>query len=76
MIGFLFLAVLTNMMFKGTGELQQPSPRIANQALLDMPRKVEHTLQNHGVISDADHVVIDADHQAKTSAMATGRFCR
>jgi NADH-quinone oxidoreductase subunit J len=64
-IGFLFLAVLTNMMFKGTGELQQPAPRLANQALLDMPRKVEHALQNHGVISDTDHVVIDADHRAR-----------
>jgi NADH-quinone oxidoreductase subunit J len=57
-IGFLFLAVLTTMLFRGTGELQPPPQITPNQRLVEMPRKVERILQIHDVIKDSDHVMV------------------
>jgi NADH-quinone oxidoreductase subunit J len=69
-IGFLFLAVLTTMLFRGTGELQPPPQIAPNQKLVEMPRKVERVLRLHNVIKDSEHVVV-VDEKAKID-LATG----
>jgi NADH-quinone oxidoreductase subunit J len=50
-VGFLLLAVLTTMLFRGTPELQPPGePAVAK--LSEMPRKIENVLRNHGILKE------------------------
>jgi NADH-quinone oxidoreductase subunit J len=65
LVGFLFLAVLTTMLFRGTSDLQRPAPVSPNQRLVEMPQKIERVLRTHNVIGDGDHVVVDAQGHAK-----------
>ena len=51
-VGFLLLAVLSVMLFRGVDQLPSPTP-VANDALLaDMPRKVETVLRNHNLLQE------------------------
>jgi NADH-quinone oxidoreductase subunit J len=58
-VGFLLLAVLTTMLFRGTPQLPAPAPVSANQALAEMPRKVERVLRSNNLITDDEYVVIN-----------------
>jgi len=57
--GFLLLAVMTVMMLHGTAGLQKPLPVEPNALLADMPRKVESSLRNHGMMDTGDQIAID-----------------
>jgi len=46
-VGFLLLAVLTTMMFRGVPQLPLPGPVAPNELLAQMPRKVESVLRNN-----------------------------
>lgn len=51
-VGFLLLAVLTTMMFRGTQQLPVPQAVAPNALLAEMPRKVENVLRNHRLLKD------------------------
>lgn len=56
-IGFVLLAALTTMMFRGTTALSAP-PKVETSALLkDMPRKVDRILRTNGVLADGAEVM-------------------
>jgi NADH-quinone oxidoreductase subunit J len=56
-VGFLFLAVLTTMLFRGSAQLPPPGePMGAN--LRDMPRKVETVLRNHELMKDGERASV------------------
>ncbi len=46
--GFLLLAALTTMLFRGASDLPMPKPSDADDLLADMPRKVESALREAG----------------------------
>mgnify|MGYP000001378057 CR=1 FL=1 len=56
-VGFVLLAALTVMLFKGTGALPAPAKTIPDVLLADMPRKVERLLGTNGIMAKGD--VID-----------------
>lgn len=53
-VGFLLIALLTTMMFRGTGQLPAPAPVNQNELLASMPRKVERALLTTGKIEEGD----------------------
>ncbi|HLP84405.1 MAG TPA: hypothetical protein VK157_08645, partial [Phycisphaerales bacterium] len=53
-VGFLLIALLTTMMFRGTGQLPAPAPVNQNELLASMPRKVERALLTTGKIQEGD----------------------
>lgn len=53
-VGFLLIAVLTTMMFRGTSQLPAPAPVNQNELLASMPRKVERALLTTGKIAEGD----------------------
>lgn len=55
-VGFLLLAVLTSMMFKGVDELRVPGPMANNSLLTYEPRKVESVFRNHHLLDDGGTV--------------------
>ncbi|MCX5688676.1 MAG: NADH-quinone oxidoreductase subunit J [Planctomycetota bacterium] len=59
-VGFLLLALLTTLMFKGLPELTKPGAQEPNALLTQMPRKVERSLRESGAIT--------ADMSLKTDA--------
>ncbi len=62
-VGFLLMAVLTTLLFKGVATLP-PAPVNRTEALLaEMPRKVERVLENHGLLKEGEtaSVVLGAD---------------
>ncbi len=59
-VGFLLLAILTTLMFKGLPELTKPGAQEPNALLTQMPRKVERSLRESGTIT--------ADMSLKTDA--------
>ena len=64
-IGFLFLAVLTTMIFRGTSEIQPP-PQVASNALLgEMPRKVDNVLRNHDLLKDGETATVEMSPESK-----------
>jgi NADH-quinone oxidoreductase subunit J len=56
-IGFVLLAALTVMLFRGTGALPAPAKSNPDLLLADMPRKVDRLLETNGVMGPKD--VID-----------------
>ncbi len=58
-VGFLLLSVLSVMLIHGTAGLQKPDPMQPDALLADMPRKVESSLRNHGLIDRGDQIAID-----------------
>lgn len=44
--GFLLLAVLTTLMFRGVNDLQQPAPRDPDALIAQVPRKIERMLRS------------------------------
>ncbi|MFZ4572963.1 MAG: NADH-quinone oxidoreductase subunit J [Phycisphaerales bacterium] len=55
-VGFLLLALLTTMMFRGVGELPKPTGADDQRLLASMPLKVQRTLRNHGLLGDHENV--------------------
>jgi NADH-quinone oxidoreductase subunit J len=56
-VGFLLLAVLSVMLFRGVDQLPAPTP-VANDALLaHMPRKVDTVLRNHNLLHEGERAV-------------------
>ena len=64
-VGFLLLAVLSTLTFRGLPELRQPTPQVADALLADMPRRVERFLIESKVIQSGEKVVLDANNKAK-----------
>ncbi len=64
-VGFLLLAVLTTMLFRGIEKLPLPGPVANNSLLTEMPRKVEGVLRNNDILKEGGTVSV-AD--AATSA--------
>jgi NADH-quinone oxidoreductase subunit J len=60
-VGFMLLALLTVMLFHGTSGLQKPSPMQPDALLAEMPRKVEASLRNHGLMASGDEIARSAD---------------
>lgn len=68
--GFVLLAVLTTLMFRGVGELPK-SPAINGQALLaEMPRKIESALLAAGTLPSGAKVTFDSKGDAKVDFTA------
>lgn len=55
-VGFLLLAVLTTMMFRGVSSLPEPKPSGTEALIAEMPLKVQRTLRNHGLLGDHEKV--------------------
>lgn len=56
-VGFLLLAVLTTLFFRGVDHLPRPSSKVDDRALLaDMPRKVENSLRAAGLLREGEGV--------------------
>ncbi len=56
-IGFVLLAALTTMMFRGTSAMSAP-PKVSPDALLaDMPRKVDRILRTNGLLAGNGEVI-------------------
>lgn len=62
-IGFVLLAALTVMLFRGTGALPAPAKSNPDLLLADMPRKVDRLLETNGVMGPKD-VIDRADWNA------------
>lgn len=63
--GFVLLAVLTTLIFRGLGDMP-PAPRSNTKFLLaEMPRKVESVLNNSGLLKRGEKVAVDKEGQAK-----------
>jgi len=56
-VGFLLLAALTTMLFRGVSELPQPPAAQPDALLADMPRKVERVLRTNGLLKDGDKLI-------------------
>jgi NADH-quinone oxidoreductase subunit J len=74
LVGFVLLAVLTTMIFRGVGQLGTPDPVNANTLLTKMPRKVESILRNSGDLKAGERVFTtepdgDADLDAYKGAV-------
>lgn len=68
--GFVLLAVLTTLMFRGVGELPK-SPAVNGQALLaEMPRKIEAALLASGTLPSGAKVTFDSKGDAKVDFAA------
>ncbi|MBS0196278.1 MAG: NADH-quinone oxidoreductase subunit J [Planctomycetes bacterium] len=59
-VGFLLLAVLTTMMFKGVGELPAPQVKDPDAILAAMPRRIESTLREEGLMPKGSTLKVDA----------------
>jgi NADH-quinone oxidoreductase subunit J len=60
-VGFLLLAVLTTMMFRGVNDLPPPRAAGAEQALLaQYPGKVDRALRNAGLLQPGERIAADA----------------
>jgi len=51
-VGFVLLAVLTTMLFRGVDHLPVTPVDRTDALLADMPRKVDRVLRNHGLLED------------------------
>ena len=49
-VGFLLLAVLTTMLFRGVSQLPTPGPVATDKLLEEMPRKIDTVLRNNGLL--------------------------
>jgi NADH-quinone oxidoreductase subunit J len=61
-VGFVLLAVLTTMLFRGVGQLPQPGPLAAaadSRLLVLMPQKLERQLRQAGVIDPDEFIAGD-----------------
>ncbi len=59
--GFLLLAVLTTMMFRGTAEIAPVATAAQVDSLLDdLPRKVERVLENHNMLEEGEKLALAA----------------
>jgi NADH-quinone oxidoreductase subunit J len=69
-IGFVLLAALTVMLFRGTSALPAPSAKNPDVLLADMPRKVDRLLETNGVMSSTD-IIDRADWNAGVVEFST-----
>lgn len=70
-VGFLLLAILTTMIFRGVGEWS-PQPRVSPESILAaMPRKIEAALLNAGTLPEGGKVQID-EHSGNATINADG----
>jgi len=58
-VGFLLLAVVTTMVFRGVPSLAVPLPVQPDALLVDMPRKVENVLRTNGLLQEGEVVLTD-----------------
>jgi NADH-quinone oxidoreductase subunit J len=59
-VGFVLLAALTTMLFKGVPQLPVPSSAgVDRGVLVAMPRRVEAALSRAGVLGSGEHVAVD-----------------
>jgi len=67
-IGFVLLAILTTAMFRGIGDLPQPTTAqqqlAQDSVLINLPRKVDRILDRAGVLQDHERVVRNDDGTA------------
>ncbi len=67
-IGFVLLAILTTAMFRGIGDLPQPTASeqqlAQDSVLINLPRKVDRILDRAGVLTDHERVVRNEDGTA------------
>lgn len=56
--GFLVLAVLTTLLFRGIPNIPEATPRAVSSQLVDMPRKVDRILEAHGLLRSGDRAVM------------------
>lgn len=69
--GFVLLAVLTTMMFRGAGELPKPpADRTGEVLLAEMPRKIDAALRAAGTLPEGAAVVVDASGKAAVDLAA------
>lgn len=58
-VGFLLLAVLTTMMFKGVSGWSKPPAAAPDKILASMPRKIENALRDDGILPEGSKVFVD-----------------
>jgi NADH-quinone oxidoreductase subunit J len=71
-VGFVFLAVLTTMLFSGTPALKAPAPGAPDALLADMPRRVEAVLHESGRLKAGESVLSVNAAERKASVGAPG----
>ncbi len=63
--GFVLLAVLTTLIFRGLGEMPPPPKSGTALLLAEMPRKVQSVLDNSGKLERGEKVAVDEKGNAK-----------
>lgn len=63
-VGFLLLAIMTTLAFRGLPELKTPTPLQADALLAEMPRKIERALDAAGTLPDGGKVKLDDKNRA------------
>lgn len=74
-VGFVLLGVLTTLLFRGSADLAPPPSNPPGQeALADMPRKVEHLLREAGLIQKGERLATDEEILDSAVNAATGEI--
>lgn len=68
-IGFVLLAALTTMMFRGTTALSAPAKITPDAQLAEMPRKVDRILRTNGLLTGSGEVIMGRSDFAKGEVM-------
>jgi NADH-quinone oxidoreductase subunit J len=63
-VGFLLLAIMTTLAFRGLPELKTPAPLQADALLAEMPRKIERALGAAGTLPAGGKVKLDERNRA------------
>ena len=63
-VGFLLLAIMTTLAFRGLPDLKAPAPLQSDSLLAEMPRKIERTLDAEGTLPEGGKVKLDAQNRA------------
>lgn len=70
-VGFVIVAALTTMLFRGVGTLPPPSGSVAKSTLLaEMPRKIERELHRAGLLESGESVFVTSDGKADMDVAA------
>ncbi len=63
-VGFLLLAIMTTLAFRGLPDLKTPAPLQADSLLAEMPRKIERALDAAGTLPEGGKVKLDDANRA------------
>lgn len=63
-VGFLLLAIMTTLAFRGLPDLKAPATLQPDALLAEMPRKIERALDGEGALPQGGKVKLDAQNRA------------